>query len=133
MVLLGVGNGLFISPNISSIMGSVPSARRGVASAFRTTMFNVGGAASSGLAILLITTGIPYPVFSNLLRSMDPASLGQLPEQEFINGFKVASFVFATLNTCAILPSILRGPGRTSPDFNGGSIRVPSPGLQSRR
>ena len=116
MVLLGVGNGLFISPNISSIMGSVPSARRGVASAFRTTMFNVGGAASSGLAILLITTGIPYSVFSNLLRSMDPASLGQLPEREFINGFKVASFVFAILNTCAILPSFLRGQGRTSPD-----------------
>jgi len=114
MVLLGVGNGMFISPNISSIMRSVPSTRRGVASAFRTTVFNVGGAASSGLAILLITTGIPYSVFSNLLRSMDPASLGQLPELEFINGFKVASFVFAIINTCAIIPSFLRGPERGS-------------------
>ena len=110
LALLGVGNGLFVSPNISSIMRSVPPNRRGVASGFRTTMFNVGGTASAGLAILLITTGIPYTVFSNLLRSLSPATLGQLPEQEFINGFKVAAFVFAIINTCAIIPSFLRGP-----------------------
>ena len=110
LVLLGVGNGLFVSPNISSIMRSVPPNRRGVASGFRTTMFNVGGTASAGLAILLITTGIPYTVFSNLLRSMSPATLGQLPEQEFISGFKVAAVVFAVINTCAIIPSFLRGP-----------------------
>jgi hypothetical protein len=46
---------------------------------------------------------------------MDPTSLGQLPEQEFINGFRVASLVFAMINTCAIIPSFLRGPGRDSP------------------
>jgi EmrB/QacA subfamily drug resistance transporter len=114
LVLLGVGNGMFVSPNISSIMRSVPPNRRGVASGFRTTLFNVGGTASAGLAILLITTGIPYSVFSSLLRSMNPAALGQLPEQEFINGFKVASFVFAIINTCAIIPSFLRGPGKVS-------------------
>lgn len=132
MVLLGVGNGMFTSPNISSIMGSVPSTRRGVASAFRTTVFNVGGASSAGLAILLITTGIPYSVFSNLLRSMDPASLGQIPEQEFINGFKVASFVFAIINTCAIIPSFLRGPrqgnlGEMNGDREEDRARNPSP------
>jgi EmrB/QacA subfamily drug resistance transporter len=109
LVLLGIGNGMFVSPNISSIMRSVPPNRRGVASGFRTTMLNVGGTASAGLAILLITTGIPYSVLSNLLRSMSPASLGQLPEQEFMDGFKVASFVLAVINTCAILPSFLRG------------------------
>jgi MFS family permease len=110
LVLLGVGNGMFVSPNISSIMRSVPPNRRGVASGFRTTMFNVGGTASAGLAILLITTGIPYSVFSSLIRSMDPASLGQLPEQEFVTGFKVAALVSAVINTCAIIPSFLRGP-----------------------
>jgi EmrB/QacA subfamily drug resistance transporter len=114
LILLGVGNGMFVSPNISSIMRSVPPNRRGVASGFRTTLFNVGGTASAGLGILLITTGIPYSLFSNLLRSMDPASLGQVPEQEFITGFKVAAFVFAIINTCAIIPSFLRGPGSGS-------------------
>jgi EmrB/QacA subfamily drug resistance transporter len=112
LILLGVGNGMFVAPNISSIMGSVPANRRGVASGFRTTMFNIGGTASAGLAILLITTGIPYSVFSGLLRSMNPSALGRVPEQEFINGFKVASFVFGIINTGAIIPSVLRGPGK---------------------
>jgi MFS family permease len=132
LILLGVGNGMFVSPNISSIMRSVPPNRRGVASGFRTTLFNVGGTASAGLGILLITTGIPYSVFSNLLRSMDPASLGQIPEQEFINGFKVAAFVFAVINTCAIIPSFLRGPrqgnlGEMNGDREQDRARNPSP------
>jgi hypothetical protein len=109
LVLLGVGNGMFVSPNISAIMRSVPANRRGVASGFRTTMFNVGGTASAGLAILLITTAIPHSEFSSLLRSLNPAALGLLPEQEFINGFKIAAFVFAWINTAAIIPSLLRG------------------------
>ncbi len=112
LILLGVGNGMFVAPNISSIMRSVPANRRGVASGFRTTMFNIGGTASAGLAILLITTGIPYSVFSGLLRSMNPSALGRVPEQEFINGFKVESFVFGIINTGAIIPSFLRGPGK---------------------
>jgi EmrB/QacA subfamily drug resistance transporter len=120
LVLLGVGNGMFVSPNISSIMRSVPPNRRGVASGFRTTMFNVGGTASAGLAILLITTGIPYSVFSSLLRSMSPAALGQLPEQEFVSGFKVAAFVLAVINTCAIIPSFLRGPEKAGLAEEGG-------------
>jgi MFS family permease len=109
LALLGMGNGMFVSPNISSIMRSVPAHRRGVASGFRTTMFNVGGTASAGLAILLITTAIPHDLFSNLLRSADPATLGQLPDQEFVNGFKIAAFVFACINSIAIIPSLLRG------------------------
>jgi len=118
LILLGTGNGLFVSPNISSIMRSVPPHRRGVASAFRTTMFNVGGTASAGLAILLITTRIPYPEFSSLLRSMDPISLGRLPVQEFISGFKLAAFVFATINTVAIIPSIMRGSEKAHADLS---------------
>ena len=111
LVLLGIGSGMFVSPNISSIMRSVPPNRRGVASAFRTTMFNVGGTASAGLAILLITTAIPYDTFSNLLRSPDPRAFGEMPEQAFVNGFRSAAFVLACINTLAIIPSLMRGAG----------------------
>ncbi|HWM51018.1 MAG TPA: MFS transporter, partial [Thermoplasmata archaeon] len=51
MMLLGGGLGLFASPNISSIMGSVPPERRGIASSFRATFFNVGYTISLNLAI----------------------------------------------------------------------------------
>lgn len=104
---------MFVSPNIGSIMHSVPANRRGVASAFRTTMFNVGGTASAGLTILLITTAIPYDAFSSLLRSPDPRAFGAMPEQVFVNGFRTAAFVLACINTLAIFPSLLCGTGET--------------------
>ena len=110
LLLLGAGNGMFVSPNISSIMGSVPPNRRGIASAFRTTLFNVGGTLSTGLIVLLITSGIPYSVFSTLLQSLTPVSLGTTVQHEFVNGFRFACLVLAIVNTAAILPSFLRGP-----------------------
>jgi MFS family permease len=109
LLLLGAGNGLFVSPNISSIMGSVPKNRRGIASGARTTFFNVGGVVSFGLVVLLITTGIPYSIFSQLVSSFTPLALGPLVRQQFVDGFKVACFVLAIVNTFAIVPSILRG------------------------
>ena len=109
LLLLGAGNGMFVSPNISSIMGSVPPNRRGIASAFRTTVFNVGGTMSTGLIVLLITSGIPYSMFSSLLQSTSPVSLGLAVQMEFVNGFKFGCLVLALFNTAGILPSFLRG------------------------
>ncbi len=107
--LMGAGNGMFVSPNISAIMGSVPANRRGVASGFRVTLFNVGMTASSGLAVLLIALVIPYGAFSSLLQSFEPLTASQLVRDQFVNGFKIAAFAFAIINTIAIIPSFLAG------------------------
>ncbi|HZW56978.1 MAG TPA: MFS transporter [Nitrososphaerales archaeon] len=111
LATMGVGNGLFISPNTSSIMGSVPANRRGIASGFRVTMLNLGLTASAGLAILLVTVGIPYDSLSSLLASFNPLSAPGALRDQFINGFKVATLVLAVLNSIAIIPSSLRGSG----------------------
>ncbi|MCI4371157.1 MAG: MFS transporter, partial [Thermoplasmata archaeon] len=42
MILAGIGGGLFIAPNVASIMNSVPIVRRGVAAGMSATLFNVG-------------------------------------------------------------------------------------------
>jgi len=110
LALLGVGNGMFVSPNISSIMGSVPPNRRGVASGFRVTVFNVGLTASSGIAILLITLGLPYSLFSTFIEGLLPSTISTATIQGFVNGFRIAALVLAIVNTVAIIPSILRGP-----------------------
>ncbi len=110
LALLGVGNGMFVSPNISSIMGSVPPNRRGVASGFRVTVFNIGLTASSGIAILLITLGLPYSVFSSFIEGLAPASVTATAIEGFVKGFRIAAFVLAIINTIAIIPSFLRGP-----------------------
>ena len=110
IALLGVGNGMFVSPNISSIMGSVPANRRGIASAFRTTLFNVGLTASYGLAVLLITSKLPYAIFSALVEGVTPQGVTPAAIAELISGFKLAVLVLAVINTTAIVPSFLRGP-----------------------
>src|SRR5205807_186439 len=69
MMLLGTGLGLFASPNISSIMGSVPPERRGIASSFRATFFNVGYTISLNLAILITTFTVPYALVTQVIGS----------------------------------------------------------------
>ena len=117
LAIMGVGNGLFISPNTSSIMGSVPANRRGIASGFRMTMMNVGLTASAGLAVLLITLGIPYNSFSTLLESVNPLSSPALVRSEFLAGFRMAVLVLAILNSIAVLPSSLRTKGKHHPSW----------------
>jgi MFS family permease len=72
--LLGVGTGLFVSPNTSSIMLSVPPERRGVASSLRTVSFNVGFVASLNIAVLSITNFVPYKLASMLITGSETAS-----------------------------------------------------------
>jgi MFS family permease len=42
MVLLGVGTGLFVAPNLRAVMSSVPTERRGVGSALFILSLNIG-------------------------------------------------------------------------------------------
>jgi EmrB/QacA subfamily drug resistance transporter len=66
-LILGLGTGLFVSPNTSSVMTSVPPERRGVASSVRNVSFNVGFVLSLNIAILTMTQFLPYEVASHLI------------------------------------------------------------------
>ncbi|MCP8313200.1 MAG: MFS transporter [archaeon] len=109
MVLLGAGIGLFISPNISSIMGSVPTQRRGIASAFRATFFNVGFTISLNLAVLIMTFTVPYAVVTKIISSTNPIVIPEVDKILFSEGLKNTYLWLAVLNTAAIPPSVLRG------------------------
>ncbi|MBP0461140.1 MFS transporter [Streptomyces bomunensis] len=54
----GLGQGMFSSPNTSSIMGSVPAEYRGVASGMRSTFQNSGTALSIGVFFSLMVSGL---------------------------------------------------------------------------
>jgi MFS family permease len=105
LALLGLGTGLWVSPNISSIMGSVPANRRGIASGFRITLSNVGDTVSFGLAILLMTLVIPYNVLNNLVNSYSIPGAVLIGKDQFIHGFQLVAIVLASINTIAILPA----------------------------
>lgn len=109
MVLLGAGLGLFASPNISSIMGAVPPDRRGIASGFRATFFNIGFTVSLNLAILILTFTVPYDIVTRILASPDPGAIPFADRLRFEAALKSTYLWLAGLNTLAIVPSILRG------------------------
>jgi MFS family permease len=109
MAIMGAGIGLFSSPNISSIMGSVPPQRRGIASAFRATFFNIGFTISLNLAILIMATIIPYTVVSSLISSVNPVGISALDRDLFSAALDRTYLWMAVVNTVAILPSLLRG------------------------
>ena len=108
MMLLGAGLGFFASPNISSIMGSVPPVRRGIASGFRATFFNVGYTISLNLAILITTFTVPYALVTQIIRS-GGSGISAADRILFAQGLKTTYLWLAGLNTLAILPSMLRG------------------------
>jgi EmrB/QacA subfamily drug resistance transporter len=108
LVLEGIGNGMFVSPNISAIMGSVPPNRRGVASGFRNTIGNIALTASAGLVVLLISSGIPYGVFTQFIEGVSLHGLQLVAARaQFVAGFRFASLVFAIFNAAGIIPAAL--------------------------
>ena len=122
MAIFGAGLGIFASPNMSSIMGSVPSERRGIASAFRATFFNMGFVISLNLAILIMTFTIPYGLVSQIISSTSAVGITQADKVLFADSLKSTYFWLGILNTIAIVPSMLRG--RRSRGNGGAEAKV---------
>jgi MFS family permease len=93
----GVAMGMFTSPNVSSIMNSVPPRHRGVASGMRVTFMNVGMPLSIGLFFTLMIIGlnstVPASMYAGLTANGVPKTaahqLAALPPI----GYLFASFL----------------------------------------
>ena len=109
LLISGAGMGLFNSPNMSSVMGSVPSHRRGVASGFRATFFNIGFVLSFNIVILVLTLYLPYGLITQIISSQGVASTIIADAQRFSGALDNVFLVLAVINTIAIVPSLLRG------------------------
>ena len=108
---LGIGLGMFASPNMSSIMGSVPPERRGVASAFRMLMQNLGTVLSLNVAMLVMTFTMPFPMLSAVISGTN-RNLSEADTLLFIQAIKNTYLWLAVINAIGIIPSALRGKRR---------------------
>jgi MFS family permease len=115
MIFVGAGMGLFVSPNISSIMSSVPEKRRGIASAFRATFFQVGYVISLNAAVLIMTTVVPYQTITFIISAINPLTITSSDKLLFMKGLSRAYFWLAIVNVTAIAPSVLRGHSKYKP------------------
>lgn len=107
LTMFGAGVGMFSSPNMSSLMGSVPTHRRGIASALRAVFFQTGSVISINLAILVMTLTVPYRIVSGVISSN--ISITAAETALFAGGISNAYLWMACINALAIIPSLLRG------------------------
>jgi EmrB/QacA subfamily drug resistance transporter len=113
MVLFGIGTGLFNSPISSSIMESAPPDRRGIATATSSLFSSVGFSLSLNLAIIIMTTVIPYHDISTILSSDSSTTTTQISGLLFNSAISRSYLALSVLNFIAIIPAALQGKART--------------------
>lgn len=109
MVLAGLGSGLFVAPNVSSIMSSVPVNRRGVASGMSSTLVNTGILLSLSLVFALLASSVPLAVLQSVFAGF-PSSPTSLNIALFTRALRRTFLIMAALSFLAAIPSSLRGP-----------------------
>jgi len=108
LALLGLGMGLFSSPNTSAIMGCVERTQLGVASGTLSTMRTVGQSLSLAIMGALIATASSTALVSALFMGA-PLPPGTVDE-DFVRGMALAFRVAAGIALVGALTSLARGP-----------------------
>lgn len=110
LVVAGLGNGMFNSPNTSAVMGSVPPQQRGVAASMRSLVFNAGQLFSIALAFTIVSTSMGA---SRLAAFLAGATVGVTPHEAalFEVGLRHALYLSTALSLVAVVLSLLRGAG----------------------
>ncbi|MFL5867507.1 MAG: MFS transporter [Thermoleophilaceae bacterium] len=107
LLIVGIGSGMFNSPNTAAMMGTVPSYRRGVAAGARTMLQNTGAVISIAFVIAIVTAAVPKPtlfkIFSGLASGLSDAKL-----EPFIHNMHTALWVLAATSVVGAVVSLMR-------------------------
>jgi EmrB/QacA subfamily drug resistance transporter len=107
LTLVGIGSGMFNSPNTAAMMGSVPAHRRGIASGARMMLTNTGAVISIAFVMAAITAAVPkdvlFKIFSGLASGLSAAQLNP-----FISNMHTALWVLAAVSLLGAFVSLLR-------------------------
>lgn len=106
MIMTGIGGGLFFSPNTASIMSSVPTNRRGIASGMSSTILNGGSLLSLGISFAILATSVPHGVLQEIFAGL-PVTSGSLELGRFVGAMHVAFIFNATLSAVAAVAAFL--------------------------
>jgi MFS family permease len=112
LLLFGFGMALFASPNVASVMGSVPAEKRGIANGIRMTLAQTGGVLSVPFSLLLMTLVMPYDKLSLIVSNNQLIDTNELPL--FLKAINHACLILGIIVLFAIIPSLLRGSKRNT-------------------
>jgi EmrB/QacA subfamily drug resistance transporter len=111
LLVLGIGMGLFSTPNTSAIMGCVTRDKLGVASGTVSTMRTVGQSLSLAIMGALVATAASTSVVSQLFTGQISSS-DVVVTAEFLNGMRLAFEVSAVIALVGAVTSLARGSVR---------------------
>jgi len=107
LAMVGVGSGMFNSPNTAAMMGIVPANRRGVAAGARILLQNTGAVLSIAFVMAIITSAVPkatlFAVFSGLAKGLSQEKLAP-----FIANMHAALWVLAAVSLVGTVVCLLR-------------------------
>jgi EmrB/QacA subfamily drug resistance transporter len=120
--VVGIGSGMFNSPNTAAMMGTVPAHRRGIAAGTRTMLQNTGAVISIAFVMAVITAAVPkavlFKIFSGLAQGLSDAQL-----QPFIANMHTALWVLAATALIGTFVSLLR-PAHSHPSTQPATASV---------
>jgi EmrB/QacA subfamily drug resistance transporter len=107
LALVGIGSGMFNSPNTAAMMGAVPDHRRGIAAGARVMLQNTGAVLSIAFVLAVVTAAVPktvlFKIFSGLASGLTDTQLAP-----FINNMHLALWVLAATSLAGAVVSLLR-------------------------
>jgi MFS family permease len=105
--VVGVGSGMFNSPNTAAMMGAVPENRRGIAAGARTMVQNTGAVISIAFVLAVVTASVPKDVllsiFSGVTDHLSDAKL-----EPFIHNMHTALWVLAATSLVGAVVTLMR-------------------------
>ena len=124
LALVGIGSGMFNSPNTAAMMGAVPAYRRGVAAGARMMLQNTGAVISIAFVMAIITAAVPkdllLAIFSGVTTGLSDARL-----EPFIHNMHTALWVLAATSLAgAFVSTAAAGHSRTVAEPVDGLNRV---------
>jgi EmrB/QacA subfamily drug resistance transporter len=107
LAVVGIGSGMFNSPNTAAMMGTVPAQRRGIAAGARMMLQNTGAVLSIAFVLAIVTSAVPkdvlFKIFSGLAAGLSDAQL-----QPFIHNMHTALWVLAATSLLGAVVSLMR-------------------------
>src|SRR3954447_19493398 len=105
--IVGIGSGMFNSPNTAAMMGTVPVHRRGIAAGARMMLQNTGAVLSIAFVLAIVTAAIPkdvlFKIFSGITSGLSQAKL-----DPFIHNMHTALWVLAATSVVGAGVSLMR-------------------------
>jgi MFS family permease len=118
LLLVGIGSGMFNSPNTAAMMGVVPVHRRGIAAGARVMLQNTGAVISIAFVMAVVTAAVPkqvlFEIFSGLASGLSASQL-----DPFIANLHMALWVLTGVSLLGAAVSLMRPSEARTRDLAG--------------